>query len=189
MAIAEILKNKKWATTAELGPPKGTNLEPFFKQAAYLKNKVHAVNVTDQQSAWILAQDRAGCAPCAHGCEPLDHPLIVTEQSYGAGQNRRARRIARALERLGPNPTDDQLRKVLSMHDRAHPFDAACVHTEHRGRPYGTRSSTIIRMTPTSFRYLHAEGPPCTTPYEIVAEGTFEDWRMGRLGKIVPMRI
>ncbi|MBI4142596.1 NRDE family protein [Candidatus Uhrbacteria bacterium] len=148
-----------------------------------------AADTTETHGAWILAQDRSDCAPSAHGHKSLDHPLIITEQSYGAGPNRRARRIARALKRIGPNPTDAQFRKVLSMHDRAHPFDGACVHTKHDGRAYGTRSSTIIRITPTSFRYLHAEGPPCTTPYKVIAEGTFEDWRMGRLGKIMPTLI
>src|SRR3989338_4577902 len=61
MAIAEILKNKRWVTTGELGPPKGTNLEPFFKQAAHLKGHVHAANVTDQQSALMKLGSIAAC--------------------------------------------------------------------------------------------------------------------------------
>ena len=48
MEIAEIYRKKKFVVTAELGPPKGTNLEPFFRQAACVKGRVDACNVTDQ---------------------------------------------------------------------------------------------------------------------------------------------
>ena len=50
MEIPEIIQKKKFVVTAELGPPKGTNLEPFFKQAGDLKSVVDAANVTDQQT-------------------------------------------------------------------------------------------------------------------------------------------
>ncbi len=61
MEIPEILQKKKFVITAELGPPKGTNLEPFFKQAAYLKGCVDAANVTDQQSALMKLGSLAAC--------------------------------------------------------------------------------------------------------------------------------
>ncbi|MDP6931793.1 MAG: NRDE family protein [Myxococcota bacterium] len=39
---------------------------------------------------------------------------------------------------------------------------AVCVH----GGLYGTRSATIVALTPRGVaRYLHAEGPPCSTPF------------------------
>jgi uncharacterized protein with NRDE domain len=42
------------------------------------------------------------------------------------------------------------------------PFDATCIHTS----VYGTRSSTIAVLEPGRVaRYLHADGPPCTTPF------------------------
>jgi uncharacterized protein with NRDE domain len=42
------------------------------------------------------------------------------------------------------------------------PFDATCIHTT----VYGTRSSTIAALEPGRVaRYLHADGPPCTTPF------------------------
>ncbi len=68
----QTLTKEKFVITAELGPPKGTNLEPFFKQAAYLKHCVHAVNVTDQQSALM----KMGSLACCHllkdfGIEPV----------------------------------------------------------------------------------------------------------------------
>src|SRR3989338_2144120 len=61
MEFAETLKRPRFVVTAELGPPKGTRLESFFKQAAYLKNNVHAANVTDQQSALMKLGSIAAC--------------------------------------------------------------------------------------------------------------------------------
>src|SRR3990167_6794086 len=61
MEIAELTKTKPCVITAELGPPKGTNMEPFFKQASYLKGRVDAANVTDQQSALMKLGSLAAC--------------------------------------------------------------------------------------------------------------------------------
>ena len=72
MEILEIFKKKNFVITAELGPPKGTNMEPFFKQATYLKGRVDAVNVTDQQAGLM----KLGSLACCHllkdfGIEPV----------------------------------------------------------------------------------------------------------------------
>ena len=61
MEILEILKKKNFIVTAELGPPKRTNLAPFFKQAAYLKGRVDAANVTDNQAALMKLGSIAAC--------------------------------------------------------------------------------------------------------------------------------
>lgn len=61
MEIVELLKKKKSIVTAELGPPKGTNLDGFFKQAGCLKGRVDAANVTDQQSALMKLGSTAAC--------------------------------------------------------------------------------------------------------------------------------
>lgn len=61
MEIVDLVRKKKFVITAELGPPKGTNLDSFFKQAAYLKNCVDAANVTDQQSALMKLGSTAAC--------------------------------------------------------------------------------------------------------------------------------
>ena len=71
MEVAELTK-KKFVITAELGPPKGTNMEPFFKQAAYLKGHVHAANVTDGQSALMKMGSLAACHRLKDfGIEPI----------------------------------------------------------------------------------------------------------------------
>ena len=61
MQITEILNKHSFAITAELGPPKGVNLDLFFKQATYLKGVVHAANVTEQQSALMKMGSVAAC--------------------------------------------------------------------------------------------------------------------------------
>ncbi len=72
MEIVEICKKKKFVITAELGPPKGTSMDPFFKQAGYLKGRVDATNVTDQQAGLM----KLGSLACCHllkdfGIEPV----------------------------------------------------------------------------------------------------------------------
>ena len=72
MEILEILKKKNFVITAELGPPKGINMEPFFKQAAYLKGRVDAVNVTDQQAGIMKLGSLACCSLLKNfGVEPI----------------------------------------------------------------------------------------------------------------------
>ena len=72
MEIVELIRQGKFVLTAELGPPKGTNLDPFFKQASYLKGKVHAANVTDAQSALMKMGSLGACARLkAFGIDPI----------------------------------------------------------------------------------------------------------------------
>src|SRR3989338_8927994 len=72
MEILEILKKKRFIITAELGPPKGTHLGPFLKQAAHLKGRVDAVNVTDQQAGIMKLGSLACCRVLKDfGIEPI----------------------------------------------------------------------------------------------------------------------
>ncbi len=87
MEILEILKKKGFVVTAELGPPKGTNMEPFFKQAAYLKGKVDAANVTDQQSALMKLGSIAACHLLKNfGIEPIMQ-MVVRDKNRVALQS------------------------------------------------------------------------------------------------------
>ena len=56
--------------------------------------------------------------------------------------------------------------------DVARELTATCIHTAR----YGTRSSSIVALAPGRvIDYLHADGPPCTTPFvdrrELLREG------------------
>ncbi len=47
----EVLNSGKFITTSEIGPPKGTNMEQTLHHIDLLKDKVDALNATDNQSA------------------------------------------------------------------------------------------------------------------------------------------
>jgi 5,10-methylenetetrahydrofolate reductase len=47
----EVLGSGEFVVTAEAAPPKGTNLEKMRHHIELLKDKVHAINVTDHQSS------------------------------------------------------------------------------------------------------------------------------------------
>jgi len=47
----ESLRSGRFVVTSEIGPPKGTNLEPVLHHIDLLKDKVDGMNVTDNQSS------------------------------------------------------------------------------------------------------------------------------------------
>ena len=49
--LKDSLSSKKFTITAEICPPKGTDISDFLKKARLLKNKIAAANVTDNQRA------------------------------------------------------------------------------------------------------------------------------------------
>ena len=60
--LQEELVSGKFVITGEIGPPKGTNIEPVIHEAQeYLQNTVTAVNVTDIQTAVMRAGSMVGC--------------------------------------------------------------------------------------------------------------------------------
>lgn len=70
--FSESLINKKFTVTSEIGPPKGVNTKGCIKDAELLRERVDAVNVTDNQSAVM----RIGSAPVCRqlldiGIEPI----------------------------------------------------------------------------------------------------------------------
>lgn len=51
MTIAELAKQGKFVITAEVGPPKGVDIQEMLENAELMRGKVDAINVTDQQSS------------------------------------------------------------------------------------------------------------------------------------------
>ncbi len=51
--LKEVLEAGKFAVTAEMAPPKGYDFTEQMEAAEVLRGKVHAVNVTDMQSACL----------------------------------------------------------------------------------------------------------------------------------------
>ena len=72
MTIAELAKQEKFVITAEVGPPKGVDIQEMLENAELMRGKVDAINVTDQQSSVM----RLGSLPVCRllkerGLEPV----------------------------------------------------------------------------------------------------------------------
>lgn len=60
-SFRETLESGEFTITAEVGPPKGTNIEEMLHHIDLLKDKVHALNVTDNQSSVMRISSLAVC--------------------------------------------------------------------------------------------------------------------------------
>ena len=71
--LQEALEAGEFVVTGEIGPPKGTNLEPVIHEAeTYLKDNVVAVNVTDIQTAVMRTGSMVGAKLLLdRGIEPV----------------------------------------------------------------------------------------------------------------------
>jgi len=68
----EILASGEFVVTSEIGPPKGTNIEKMVHHIELLKDKVHGLNVTDNQSSVMRLSSLAACHIIKeHGGEPI----------------------------------------------------------------------------------------------------------------------
>ena len=61
MSFKEALNTKKFVVTAEVGPPKGTNIEAMLHHIDILKDMVDALNVTDNQSSVMRISSLGVC--------------------------------------------------------------------------------------------------------------------------------
>ena len=70
--LERVLEGGKFAVTAELGPPKGTNQQLMKKKAEALRNVCDAVNMTDNQTAIVRMSSLASCIMLQQmGIEPV----------------------------------------------------------------------------------------------------------------------
>lgn len=61
MSLRETLIKGKFAVTAEVGPPKGVDIQEMLENAELMRAKVDAINVTDQQSSVMRLGSLAAC--------------------------------------------------------------------------------------------------------------------------------
>ncbi|MFC1903652.1 methylenetetrahydrofolate reductase [Chloroflexota bacterium] len=61
MTIVELVKQGKFVVTAEIGPPKGVDIQEMMNDAELLRGRVDAINVTDQQSSAMRLGSLATC--------------------------------------------------------------------------------------------------------------------------------
>ena len=59
--LEKVLENRRFAVTAEVGPPKGAGTSGVLKKGEALKNFTDAINVTDNQTAIVRMCSLAGC--------------------------------------------------------------------------------------------------------------------------------
>ncbi len=70
--LREALESGKFAITAELEPPKGTDLDALIRQGKALVGLVHGVNVTDNQTAVMRMCPLAACKALVDiGIDPI----------------------------------------------------------------------------------------------------------------------
>jgi len=70
--LEKIFEAGHFAITAELGPPKSSDVEVIKKKASYLKGNVDAANITDNQTAIVrMSSIAAGFLALQEGIEPI----------------------------------------------------------------------------------------------------------------------
>ncbi len=78
------LQSGQFVVTAEVGPPKGTDIEEMKEHITLLKDKVHGINMTDNQSSVMRLSSLVGC----HIIKQLGGEPIL--QMTGRDRNRMA---------------------------------------------------------------------------------------------------
>ncbi len=61
MTIVELVKQGKFVITAEVGPPKGVDIQEMMDSAELMRDRIDALNVTDQQSSAMRLGSLATC--------------------------------------------------------------------------------------------------------------------------------
>ncbi len=61
MKLSQLLQNGHFVITSEIGPPKGVDTGPMLEEAEHLRDRVTAINVTDQQSSVMRLGSLAVC--------------------------------------------------------------------------------------------------------------------------------
>jgi uncharacterized protein with NRDE domain len=114
--------------------------------------------VADGRTAHVISSaeetQRIDLEPGAHVIGNV-HPLEVTPKIA-----RLRDEVARAVEAPGARVLED-LARVCRGHDGDDPLASTCVHAG----PYGTRSSTLLRLGAEP-ELRHAGGAPCTAAYD-----------------------
>ncbi len=72
MNVAELAKSGKFIVTAEVGPPKGVDIQEMLDDAELMRGRIDAINVTDQQSSVMRVGSLAICRLLKEkGLEPV----------------------------------------------------------------------------------------------------------------------
>jgi len=164
--LREALESGKFAITAEMAPPKGIDLSRLVECAKAVKGRVHAVNVTDFQSAVMRTTSLTTCKLLKdEGLEPV---LQVT----GRDRNRIA--IQGELLSAGVFGIENMLaltgdHTIVGDHPQAKPvFDLDCVGILQTAQKLSEGTDMVGNQLKGSPEfYLGASVTPRYTPIEI----------------------
>lgn len=164
--LREALESGKFAITAEMAPPKGIDLSHLVECAKAVKGRVHAVNVTDFQSAVMRTTSLTTCKLLKdEGLEPV---LQVT----GRDRNRIA--IQGELLSAGVFGIENMLaltgdHTIVGDHPQAKPvFDLDCVGILQTAQKLSQGTDMVGNQLKGSPEfYLGASVTPRYTPIEI----------------------
>ncbi len=94
-SFKDVLNSGQFVVTAEVAPPKGTNLEATKHHVELLKDKVHALNVTDHQSSVmrfpslggaLLVQEAGGEAILQMTCRDRNRLALQADLLFAASR-------------------------------------------------------------------------------------------------------
>lgn len=164
--LREALENGQFAITAEMAPPKGIDLSRLIECAKAVKGRVHAVNVTDFQSAVMRTTSLTTCKLLKdEGLEPV---LQVT----GRDRNRIA--IQGELLSAGVFGIENMLaltgdHTIIGDHPQAKPvFDLDCVGILQTAQKLSQGTDMVgNKLKGSPEFYLGASVTPRYTPIEM----------------------
>jgi len=108
--LKQVIEKGEFAVTAECGPPKGADPDAVIRKAELLKEKVDAVNVTDNQTAIVRMSSLAACTLLRNiGLDPVLQ-MVVRDRN----------RIALQSDILGASAVG--IRNVLCLSGDHHSF-------------------------------------------------------------------
>src|SRR5512137_3199760 len=85
--LERILQAGHFAFTGELGPPRGANAAKIREKAGYLKGRVDAVNITDNQTARVrMSSWGASLIAIQEGLEP-NYQMVCRDRNRIAMQS------------------------------------------------------------------------------------------------------
>jgi len=85
--LEKVLRSGHFVLTGELGPPRGTSVEAVRQKASYLKDRVDAVNITDNQTGMVRMSSWAtSLIVLQEGIEPV-YQMVCRDRNRLAMQS------------------------------------------------------------------------------------------------------
>lgn len=131
-------------------------------RVAYARREERTLEIERlERGVHVLCNDRVGSCEFTRGTR-LQRGIEDAIAASGGSWPAIAPRLAQLLgDHTRVAPPESPLWAHLPA-EVARELTALCIHTPF----YGTRSSTIVALAPGRMvGYLHADGPPCTTPF------------------------